>query len=1295
MKFRRAIALLWLGAAFVTGNSAFGAVSAASVAGTYSFVSQESGFVVGDRHSHISGSTGTISFDGTGACTFSYSGTGYEAASDGQGGTAVVGSALSKTATTCTYTVSPTGTLDVSADTDSFSFALSPDSIFFTTASAQGSEVGGAAGLSTKQMVAVKRGSNLGNSSLTGTYNFVDQQLGFRQTVPGAQPSDVTREVSGSLTFDGNGGCSLSTEGEEFFHNNSFTPNMLSSGPDTCSYSVSSTGLITLTTPSGTSNLFLSPDGGTLVGGGAEAKNQESLSSKLVAVKAPSDLTVADVEGKYNFSYQEAVFYDPRTPDGSGTSTLDKGISGGNGQMEFDGDGSCFFTYNGQGLGNSLYSDLPGNDPIVCNYSVAPDGRVDVELMGTSFTFWLEDTAAKATGGAALGYSTTVGNVYRVRQILLVQPTFIAAAPESITVPAADADGSYQVTWSASATDGVVYVVQEATDSHFAHNVLEYRSATPSLSITGKSTGSYYYYRVKAVLDGYTDSDWTSSATGCAVPGTPVPTIGTVTVPAQSNNGNYTVTWSASAVNGVTYVLQEATDATFSNGVREAYQGTATSAAITGRLLGSTYYYRVKASAVAYEDSAWQTSGTGCKIALYPAAVPQGITVPATAPGGNYQVSWSASTTPGATYVLQEATDASFATGLREAYSGTATTAAITGGIPGTTYYYRVKAGAAGYEDSAWQTSGTGVNVVDLTPAAAPLTITVPAADPDGSYTVTWGASATKGSTYLLQEASDAAFTQIVQEYQVATLSKLVSGKQLGNQYYYRVKAVHAGNADSAWKTAAAPCAVPGTVLPTLGTLTVPIVDADGSYTVSWNASLSSGVTYVLQQATNVTFTAGVTEAYRGSETSASISGGVTGTTYFYRVKPVKTGYKDAAWKPQAVGCKVIGLGVPAAAPLTLTVPAGSTGSYAVSWGASATKGVTYVLQEATDAAFTQNLQEFAVSGLKQTFAKPLGTTYFYRVKAVHPEYANSPWKTAAAGCAVPGTALATLTTLTVPTVDADGSYTVTWSPSVTADVTYVLQQATNATFTTGLTEAYRGSATSAAISAGVTGTTYFYRVKAVKSGYKDAAWKTQTVGCKVIGLGVPAAAPLTITVPAADADGAYPVSWGASATKGVTYLLQEATDAAFTQNVQEYAVSGILKAITGKSQDTTYYYRVKAVHPEYTDSAWKTAAAGCAVPGTVLAAPTTLTASATQGDGSYQLSWSTSPKAGVTYVLQEATNSTFTIGVTEAYRGEGVTATITGRTPGVSYYYRVKVVKAGNKDSTWKVMTGFKKLAL
>jgi hypothetical protein len=95
---------------------------------------------------------------------------------------------------------------------------------------------------------------------------------------------------------------------------------------------------------------------------------------------------------------------------------------------------------------------------------------------------------------------------------------------------------------------------------------------------------------------------------------TQVGTPASITVPASSTTGNYAVSWGSSSTSGVTYVLEEATNSSFSSGLRTAYTGASTSRTITGRSIGTTYYYRVKATKTGYTDSTWRTGSNGCAV---------------------------------------------------------------------------------------------------------------------------------------------------------------------------------------------------------------------------------------------------------------------------------------------------------------------------------------------------------------------------------------------------------------------------------------------------------------------------------------------------------------------------------------------------------------------------------------------------------------------------------------------------------------------------------------------------------
>ena len=116
-------------------------------------------------------------------------------------------------------------------------------------------------------------------------------------------------------------------------------------------------------------------------------------------------------------------------------------------------------------------------------------------------------------------------------------------------------------------------------------------------------------------------------------------------------------------------------------------------------------------------------------------ATPSSIVVPATNTTGAYTITWGSSSTASVAYILEEATNNGFSSGLRTAYSGASTSTSITGQATGVTYFYRVKAARSGYADSAWQTGVNGcVVTIDQTPAPVPQTgqTTSYAANDDG-----------------------------------------------------------------------------------------------------------------------------------------------------------------------------------------------------------------------------------------------------------------------------------------------------------------------------------------------------------------------------------------------------------------------------------------------------------------------------------------------------------------------------------------------------------------------------------
>ncbi|HEY5999092.1 MAG TPA: PKD domain-containing protein [bacterium] len=106
----------------------------------------------------------------------------------------------------------------------------------------------------------------------------------------------------------------------------------------------------------------------------------------------------------------------------------------------------------------------------------------------------------------------------------------------------------------------------------------------------------------------------------------------------------------------------------------------------------------------------------------YATAPPAAPTVPAASSGPDYQVTWGASSTPEATYELQEATNPGFTAGLRAVYAGGLLAAQIAGRANGSTYYYRVRALRAGWNPSPWVAGGNGCQASWDATAPGPVT---------------------------------------------------------------------------------------------------------------------------------------------------------------------------------------------------------------------------------------------------------------------------------------------------------------------------------------------------------------------------------------------------------------------------------------------------------------------------------------------------------------------------------------------------------------------------------------------
>lgn len=335
----------------------------------------------------------------------------------------------------------------------------------------------------------------------------------------------------------------------------------------------------------------------------------------------------------------------------------------------------------------------------------------------------------------------------------------VVVGTPTVSVPPSSSGGTYSVQWTAVAL-ATRYELQEALNGGAWQPA--YTGTGTSFATNGNPSGSYGY-RARACKN-VVCGNWSSTATVLVdLPPAAVPAL---SAPANAANGNYSVTWTT-VVGATNYTLEESVGG---GAWSAAYTGVGISQSYSAKPAG-TYAYRVKAC---NPHGCSGFSSTAGVTSVYPPAAPV-ASVPAQN-GGSYTVSWGG--VSGATsYRLEERVGAG---AWAEVQNSAALSKPFSGKADGS-YSYRVRAcnnvaGCGSYSAI--------VTTTVLTPPTAVSTITTPAINSTGSYTVSWTAVA-KATSYTLQRSANGGAWSTV--YTGANRTFPVAGQAQGS-YGYRVQ---------------------------------------------------------------------------------------------------------------------------------------------------------------------------------------------------------------------------------------------------------------------------------------------------------------------------------------------------------------------------------------------------------------------------------------------------------------------------------------------------------------------------
>jgi RHS repeat-associated protein len=599
---------------------------------------------------------------------------------------------------------------------------------------------------------------------------------------------------------------------------------------------------------------------------------------------------------------------------------------------------------------------------------------------------------------------------------------------------------------------------------------------------------------------------------------------------------------------------------------------------------------------------------------------------------------------------------ASFVTGYN-ALSVSSTSQNVTGLSANTTYYYRVRAASSG---------GTSSNSNTITALTAPPIPTATAASglTNVSFVANWG-SVTGATSYLLDVSTVSTFSSFVTGYNglsVNGTSQAVSNLSPNSNYYFRVRSTN-GSGISGSSNSISVLTLLSAPTPA-GTSSITAT----SFVANWLA-VTGSTGYQLDVSVVNDFSSFVSGynslSVASSSTSATVSGlSTTATQYYYRVRALNAAGASANSYTVTVAP------LPGLATATSATSV-TTSTFTANWTAG-NYATGYQLDVSTASDFSNyvvgyngmaigNITTQSVTGLAAN------TTYFYRVRSVN-----------SSGVSANSNFVSVITVPLAPTANpcssiAENSFVANWSSgsfqyqldvSIANDFSSFVPGYNNLLLT--------NSATSASVTGLTGGTTYYYRLRAVNASGVSTNSNTVTV------LTLP---PIPVATPGTSMTANSFVANWLSTTSATGYHLDVSLASNFSSFVIGYnslSVASLSQNVTGLSEGTTYYYRIRAANASGV-SANSNIIALSTIPSVPAAtAATAITAT------TFTANWSAATGA-TSYQLDVSTVSTFAsfVGIYNNLSVVGTSQVVGGLSGGTTYYYRVRGVNSSGASAS------------
>ena len=382
----------------------------------------------------------------------------------------------------------------------------------------------------------------------------------------------------------------------------------------------------------------------------------------------------------------------------------------------------------------------------------------------------------------------------------------------------------------------------------------------------------------------------------------------------------------------------------------------------------------------------------------------------------------------------------------------TATSYTNTGAKAGTTYYYRVKAcNDAGLSPYSNIVSGQSKAV---TPKPSAPVVKIGNSASSGKPMLTW--NAVPGATsYKVYRATSQNGTYSLLGAVTAT-SYTNTGAKAGTTYYYKVKAVNSAG-ESAYSNIVSGQSKAVTPKPSAPVVKIGNSAASGKPMLTWNA-VSGATSYKVYRATAQNGTYSLLGTV--TATSYTNTGAKAGTTYYYKVKAVNSA-GESAYSNVVSGRATV---------TTLTMGHSATsGKPQLTWKA-VSGAASYKVYRATTKNGAYSVINTTKALTYTNTGAALGTTYYYKVEVLNASGKSMGFSAIVEGKVAP--------VLAVGYSSVSGKPQLTWK-AVPGATEYQVYRSTQQN--SGYTKINTTTSTSYVNTGAKAGTTYYYKIVAVK----------------------------------------------------------------------------------------------------------------------------------------------------------------------------------------------------------------------